>query len=207
MPIMLKYTRNAARNWEFRQMSAFIQGWRVSKVLGKLFNCCARLSDILLKILYCSGLKQSTLDGVIARQPKPPVFTTDALLDYIVKVVVSEDEVSPHGRVWILSLAYLEHPQAFQLINKRPFRQLLMYLRPALGEKDIPHHTKFQAETLSRAKAVENMISEIFKACHFYRLCYGDLGMNNYTIFRLFWARFHLPSTPGLPRLVTHTFH
>jgi len=36
---------------------------------------------------------QSTLDAAISRQPKPPIFTTDGLLDYIVELVVSEDEV------------------------------------------------------------------------------------------------------------------
>jgi len=83
-----------------------------------------------------------------------------------------------------LFVAYLEHPQAFQLIDKKPFRCLLTYLRPALGEKDIPHRTKFQAETLSRAKAVEKKISEIYKACHIYRLCYGDLGIEQLCDFQ-----------------------
>ena len=47
--------------------------------------------------IFCSGLKQSTLDGAVVHQPKPPVFTTDGLLDYIIELVVSEDEVSLHG--------------------------------------------------------------------------------------------------------------
>ena len=68
------------------------------------------------------------LDGTIARQPKPPVFTSDRLLDYIVELFVSEDEVSLHGSTWILSLAYLENQQAFQLIDKRPICRLLTYL-------------------------------------------------------------------------------
>ena len=55
------------------------------------------LTDIpenLLKCLYCSGLTQSTLEGTISRRPKPPTFTTDGLLNYIIELVVSEDEVS-----------------------------------------------------------------------------------------------------------------
>ena len=43
-----------------------------------------------------------------------------------------------------------------------------MYLQSALEEKDIPHRTKLQAETLSRAKVVEKKISEVFKACLFF---------------------------------------
>ncbi|KAM6489570.1 hypothetical protein JOM56_014989, partial [Amanita muscaria] len=57
------------------------------------------------------GQKQTTLDGVVTRQPRPPAFTTDGLLDYIIELVVSEDE-------------------AFQLTDKKPFCQLLTYLRP-----------------------------------------------------------------------------
>jgi hypothetical protein len=43
----------------------------------------------------------------------------------------------------------------------------------SLEEKDVPHRTKLRAETLSRAKAVEKKISEVFKASKFYGLCEG----------------------------------
>ncbi|KIL55238.1 hypothetical protein M378DRAFT_18123 [Amanita muscaria Koide BX008] len=39
------------------------------------------------------GQKQTTLDGVVTHQPRPPAFTTDRLLDYIIELVVSEDEI------------------------------------------------------------------------------------------------------------------
>jgi len=40
-----------------------------------------------------SSLTQSTLDGVVSTQPRVPQFTTAGLLDYIVELVVCEDEV------------------------------------------------------------------------------------------------------------------
>ena len=81
-----------------------------------------------------------------------------------------------------------------------------MYLRPALGEKDLPHRTKLRAETLSRANSVEKKISEVFKEVNiFYGLCEGAFT-NEFVAFRMYQEKSHLPSTPGLPRLVTHTF-
>jgi hypothetical protein len=40
-----------------------------------------------------SGLLQSSLDSIVTREPKRPPFTTHGLVDYIVQLVVCEDEV------------------------------------------------------------------------------------------------------------------
>lgn len=40
-----------------------------------------------------SSMKQGSLDDVVTRQQRPPTFTTDGLLDYLVELVVCEDEV------------------------------------------------------------------------------------------------------------------
>jgi len=69
------------------------------------------------------GLIQGNLDGVITRQPRPPTFSTAGLLDYIIELIVEEDE-------------------AFQLVDKGAFHRLLMFTRPSLSERDIPHRTK-----------------------------------------------------------------
>ena len=45
--------------------------------------------------------------------------------------------------------------KAFQLVDKGVFRRLLMYARPSLSEKDIPHWTKIQEEILLRAEVAE----------------------------------------------------
>ena len=39
------------------------------------------------------SLTQSTLDSVISTRPRIPQFTTGGLLDYVVELVVCEDEV------------------------------------------------------------------------------------------------------------------
>jgi hypothetical protein len=50
--------------------------------------------------------------------------------------------------------------QAFQLVDKEPFRCLLTYLRPSLADKDIPHCTKLLKEISERAEAIENWIKD-----------------------------------------------
>lgn len=91
--------------------------------------------------------------------------------------------------------------QAFQLIDKKPFRRLLSYLRPALGDKDIPHRTKLRGEILIRAKAVEKKIADVFKVSPYDR----DLSIL-ISRFRTYRERFRSHLTPGLPTRVTLTF-
>ncbi|KAG2080715.1 uncharacterized protein F5147DRAFT_522949, partial [Suillus discolor] len=67
-----------------------------------------------------SSEHQKTLDESLA--PKIPQFTKAGLMDYIVELIVSEDE-------------------AIQLVDKGPFRRLLQYLHPNLSDGAIPHHT------------------------------------------------------------------
>ena len=50
--------------------------------------------------------------------------------------------------------------QAFQLVDKGTFRQLLMFTRPSLSEKDIPHQTKVHQEILLQARAAEVKVCE-----------------------------------------------
>jgi hypothetical protein len=40
-----------------------------------------------------SKKKQGTLDGTVTHEPRMPVFTTNGMLDYIIELVVSEDNV------------------------------------------------------------------------------------------------------------------
>lgn len=66
------------------------------------------------------------------------------LLNYIIELIVSEDD-------------------AFQLIDKCSFRRLLMYLRPSLLDKDIPHRTKLTKEILEHAAQAEAMVKMALK--------------------------------------------
>lgn len=38
--------------------------------------------------------RQGTLDGVITQEARPPTFTSEGLLDYIIQLIVSEDEAN-----------------------------------------------------------------------------------------------------------------
>lgn len=94
-----------------------------------------------MSVTTIDGLIQGSLDGIVNRQPRPPTFSTAGLLDYIIELIVEEDE-------------------AFQLVDKGAFRRLLMYTRPSLSERDIPHRTKVQQEILLRARGAEVKVSE-----------------------------------------------
>ena len=45
-------------------------------------------------ILSLVRLVQGSLDGIVTRQPRPPEFSLKGLLDYIIELIVAEDEVS-----------------------------------------------------------------------------------------------------------------
>ena len=85
------------------------------------------------------------MDKVIVREHRAPVFTTAGLLDYLIELIVAEDE-------------------AFLLLDKGAFRRLLIYTRPGLSDKDIPHRNKVREEILQRSKVVESRIHERLQA-------------------------------------------
>jgi len=87
-----------------------------------------------------------------------------------VQLVVSEDKVHDQIQFFIF-YSYILPSQAFQLVDKQPFRRLLTYLRPALGEKDIPHRTKLRTEILSRALALEQKLSKVLKVSYYWLGC------------------------------------
>lgn len=90
--------------------------------------------------------RQTTLDGSITYQPRVPPFSSKGLIDYLVQLVVTEDE-------------------AFLLLDKPAFRDLLIYLRPALNDRDIPHRTKIREETLERAVQGESNVKAALQVC------------------------------------------
>ena len=107
--------------------------------------------------------RQSTLDGSITRQPRAPPFTSLGMLDYLVELVVSEDDVCIfHDNGCLKRTLTIAHRtlQAFQLVDKESFHRLLIYLRPSLADKDIPHRTKLRKEISDRAEAVEKRIRD-----------------------------------------------
>lgn len=55
--------------------------------------------------------------------------------------------------------------KAFLLVDKPAFRRLLLYMRPATRELDIPHRTKVREEVIVKADQYLNKLTHIFKAC------------------------------------------
>jgi hypothetical protein len=72
---------------------------------------------------------QTTLDS-FTTQKAAALFSTQGLKDHLVQLIVTEDE-------------------AFHLLNKPTFYQLIHYLRPTLPDKEIPHCTKICEEVLA----------------------------------------------------------
>lgn len=114
------------------------------------FNC----PHWLYLTMFCSE-RQGTLDNVVTTQPRTPPFTSAGLLNYIVELVVNEDDVCIYLSLRNRGLIFLK---AFQLVDKGTFRRLLTYLRPSLMDKDIPHRTKIRTEIIECAKAVEERV-------------------------------------------------
>ena len=122
----------------------------------------------------------------------------NGLLDYIVELIVSEDEVYLSPDI-MYPFTDFKLSQAFQLIDKKPFRRLLTYLRPVLEEKNIPYHTKLCAEILTHAKGIEKKIADILKV--FYSLEEDLLLLiHKYLLFRIYLENFPSRLTPGLPK-------
>jgi hypothetical protein len=98
---------------------------------------------------------QTTLDGKLIC--KPPAFTKEGLLEYIMELIVTEDDICLY--IYICINLFTSH-QAIQLIDKPAFRRLLQYACPTLTEKDIPHCTKLTETIKSRAMTVVENIKE-----------------------------------------------
>ena len=78
-------------------------------------------------------------------------WSKDGLLDHILALVVCEDKVSfKNGCMEMYSQH--SHSQAFQLVDKPEFHQLLQYQRPETKENEIPHCTKCQEVILKNAE-------------------------------------------------------
>ena len=81
-------------------------------------------------------------------------------MDYIIELVIREDEVS-NSLFFIITLIWL--PQAFCLVDSGSFRQLLKFCRPSLSERDIPHRHALRTEILRRAEIAERRVRENLK--------------------------------------------
>lgn len=95
----------------------------------------------------------------------PGPWTSERLLEHIVELFVTEDEVIcflvPTILRW-LRLANLLS-QSFRLIDRHTFRRLLIYQRPKTKESEIPHRTKLREVILEKAQEVQSRIKELFK--------------------------------------------
>ena len=65
--------------------------------------------------------------------------------------------------------------QAFLLVERGSFRQLLCYCRPALADKDIPRRKTVRSEIIRRAHLAEAKICETQLAV---RLCLTHLSLS-----------------------------
>jgi hypothetical protein len=90
-----------------------------------------RLAHVLMLIMTARD-SQLTLDGMAMSQPHVAPFSTCGLIDHLVELIVTKDD-------------------AFYLLDKPVFQQLIHYLRPNLTIKDIPHHTRICEEVLAHA--------------------------------------------------------
>src|SRR5712691_7884099 len=97
-------------------------------------------------LMITASQRQATLDGSFTRQPCIAPFSSRGLIDHLVKLVLSEDEV-------------------FTLLEKPAFRHLLHYLHPGLASSDMPHRTKIHKEVLQCAVQAESNLKATLQVC------------------------------------------
>jgi ligand-binding sensor protein len=88
MKTTLKLIRNGARNKEYLSTHMLSRSCNATP----LCLSTSILTDIIRSDRICSE-RQGTLDSVVTKQPRTPPYTSAGLLDYIVELVVSEDDV------------------------------------------------------------------------------------------------------------------
>ncbi|KAF7333887.1 hypothetical protein MSAN_02401300 [Mycena sanguinolenta] len=93
-----------------------------------------------------SGSKevQGTLDGIVATKPRPPVFTSEGLRDFLIEMIVTQDE-------------------ALSIVERPSFRRLLQYCRPSITETDIPTRRTIRKYVLQLAKDVQAKLFDEFQ--------------------------------------------
>jgi len=91
--------------------------------------------------------RQTTLDGVVMSQPRAALFLMWGLIDHIVELVISEDN-------------------AFYLLDKSTFYQVILYLHPTLSPKENPHCTKICEEILACAMQAKLKLKAMLQVRH-----------------------------------------
>ena len=145
-------------------------------------------------------LSQGSLDNIVTCQPCVPPFSTDGLVDYLIKLIVCEDKVNFPG-LWSFWTLLTNIIEAFQLIDKGPFHHILTYLRPLLSDKDIPHCQTLHNRIIDKAnlsKARLKKVLEVSPAIY----C---KWRKSHLYARMSLVRCHSPSMPGHHRLATCT--
>jgi hypothetical protein len=109
-----------------------------------------------------------------SRRPKPPTFTTEGLLNYIIKLVVSEDEVS-----WWYELAivvHLEPRPSNSLIRSHSVVSSHIFARH-LGKRISHISPSFELRPYLRLKLLKKRFPKYLRQVIFMGFAKGDLLM------------------------------
>ena len=127
---------------------------------GGTLKCGSRFFPFINLIMFLHPSSQTTLDASLV--PKIPHYTKTGLLEHIIELIVSEDEV--YTFFFLFSHAeYLCTSQAIRLVDRKPFRHLLLFMRPQTPEHDIPHRSKVTDEIVKRAEEAVALITSKLK--------------------------------------------
>jgi hypothetical protein len=83
------------------------------------------------------------------RDESVPQFSPEVFLEYLVRFIVADDQVSSNKLCIFLTLTYLE---AIRVVECPEFRRLCMVLRDSLVDADIPRRDKVREAVISRWK-------------------------------------------------------
>jgi len=141
MKTTLKLIRNGARNRGY----LFIHMLSQSCNTTPLCLSTSILTDIIRSDCICSEW-QGILDSVVTKQPCTPPFTSAGLLDYIVELVVSEDDicviysclygVDMDQNIWRLSSSLTEaHSVVYSLMSVPHCPKRISLTKPSSEQK------------------------------------------------------------------------
>ena len=92
-------------------------------------------------------------------------FSQDAFLEALVRWIIADDQVRrltfPSESSLILVI------QSIYVVEGREFRNLLLFLREGLEDKDIPHRTKIRTAIMRQFKEYYNVLKEELAVSNF----------------------------------------
>lgn len=114
------------------------------------------------------GPSTQSLNSRNQRSQDIPSFSPEAFLEYLVRFIVADDQVSANDLVVFHILTYL---QSIRVVECPEFRQLCMVLRETLVDADIPRRDKMREAIITQWRTSFGQLKLDLSVSIWYPLC------------------------------------